>query len=486
MLLNKSRIFTEMEYLERVNIQMSSVFLVQNLRNRRADLHYTKNHHILYSYISDIIPGDYMYYSISKFLKSPYAKNISPADLKDLILLTEVFPFRVTDYVLSELIDWSDYRNDPIYRLTFPQIGMLSGEHLDLLNRVKSPEEKKQIINMIHHQCNPHPSGQRENIPCIGERTFKGIQHKYKETVLFFPAQGQTCHSYCTYCFRWAQFVNMEDIKFKSRNHQNLFDYLAFKRGVTDILFTGGDPLFMPNKTLFSYLNVILEPELNHVKNVRIGTKALSFYPQRFYGEHGEQLIKKLKLMIKRDKNVTIMAHFSHPRELETKHVIKAIKILRENGIVIRTQAPLIKGINDNADTWKEMWNKQVQMGMIPYYMFIERDTGAHHYFSVSLARAYRLFTDAYSKISGLAKTVRGPSMSTNPGKILINGIVELNGELRFSLKFIQARNPDLINKIFYAKFDETSTWIDELEIEPRMEFIGDDNMEYDEASEVA
>ena len=46
------------------------------------------------------------------------------------------------------------------------------------------------------------------------------MQHKYRETVLFFPSQGQTCHAYCTYCFRWAQFVGLDDLKFASREAQ--------------------------------------------------------------------------------------------------------------------------------------------------------------------------------------------------------------------------------------------------------------------------
>jgi hypothetical protein len=76
--------------------------------------------------------------------------------------------------------------------------------------------------------------------------------------------------------------------------------------------------------------------------------------------------------------------------------------------------------------------------------------------------------------------------MSTNPGKVLVNGVVEVDGELSFSLKFIQARNPELINKPFFAKYDEKATWLDELELEPRMEFIMNEDLGYDEASEVA
>ncbi len=100
---------------------------------------------------------------------------------------------------------------------------------------------------------------------------------------------------------------------------------------------------------------------------------------------------------------------------------------------------------------------------MVPYYMFIERDTGAHDYFAVPLAEAYYIFTEAYASVSGLSKTVRGPSMSAGPGKVLVVGIVEKYGEKQFILKLIQARNPDLINIPFFAKYDEKATWLDGL-----------------------
>ena len=105
-----------------------------------------------------------------------------------------------------------------------------------------------------------------------------------------------------------------------------------------------------------------------------------------------------------------------------------------------------------------------MELGMIPYYMFIERDTGAQNYFSVPLYKAYNIFTDAYSNISGLAKTVRGPSMSAYPGKVLVDGIIQLGEKKYFVLKYLQARDPEKINKPFLAHFDETATWLEELE----------------------
>ena len=82
------------------------------------------------------------------------------------------------------------------------------------------------------------------------------------------------------------------------------------------------------------------------------------------------------------------MAHFSHPRELEPDLVGTAVSRIRSTGAIIRTQAPLIRTINDDAETWRTMWRMHLRMGMVPYYMFVERDTGPQGYFAVSLAQA--------------------------------------------------------------------------------------------------
>ena len=44
------------------------------------------------------------------------------------------------------------------------------------------------------------------------------------------------------------------------------------------------------------------------------------------------------------------------------------------------------------------MWREQVQLGVVPYYMFVERDTGPRHYFEVPLARGLRIFNRAYAE----------------------------------------------------------------------------------------
>ncbi|WP_207945438.1 lysine 2,3-aminomutase [Actinomadura sp. 7K534] len=378
-----------------------------------------------------------------------------------------VLPFRTNAYVIEELIDWSAAPDDPIYRLVFPQEDMLPPEdvaHLsDLLRREAPKAEVEAAAHRVRMKLNPHPAGQMElNIPSFGDGKIPGMQHKYDETVLYFPKQGQTCHAYCTYCFRWAQFVGEADLKMAGDDVTALRDYIVSHPEVTSVLFTGGDAMIMGETVLRRYVEPLLE--LDQLESIRIGTKSLAYWPQKFVTDpDADDMLRLFEQVVASGKNLAFMAHFSHPRELEPLMVAEACRRIRDTGAIIRTQAPLIRTINDNAADWESMWRTQTRMGLVPYYMFVERDTGPQDYFAVPLAEAYDIFRDAYKNVSGLARTVRGPSMSATPGKVCVDGVVDLAGEKAFALHLIQCRDADLVGKPFYAQYDPNAVWLDDL-----------------------
>ncbi len=380
-----------------------------------------------------------------------------------------VLPFRVNDYVIEELIDWSHVPADPIYQLTFPQPEMLKPkDFLRMYRLVRSGSSEREIraaAREIQYKLNPHPAGQLElNVPVFDDEPVSGVQHKYGDTVLLFPTPGQTCHAYCTYCFRWPQFVGLDDLKFASREADAWRPYLEAHREVASVLLTGGDPMIMRAKVLRRYLEPLLDPAMDHVRSIRIGSKALAFWPQRFVNDpDADELLELFETVRRSGKHLAFMAHYSHPRELETLVARRAIGRLQETGAVIRSQAPLIRHVNDTVDDWAELWRQQVRLGIVPYYMFVERDTGAQHYFQVPLARAYAVFNGAFRQVSGLARTVRGPSMSALPGKVLVDGVATVQGERVFILKFLRGRDPLWVGRPFFARFDPDATWLDEL-----------------------
>ncbi len=400
--------------------------------------------------------------------KTPFWNRLTQGDREVVRVASQVLPFRTNAYVMEDLIDWSRVPQDPMYQLTFPQRGMLDPEVYrrirGLLDR-GDQEGLKAAVREVRLSLNPHPAGQlTHNVPFLDGRPVPGIQHKYDETVLFFPSQGQTCHAYCSYCFRWAQFVDLPEMKFQNREADHLVAYLKAHPEVSDVLITGGDPLIMKTRLLRRYVEPLLSDELEHVQNIRIGSKSPAYWPQRFVSdEDADDLLRLMEEVVASGRHLAIMGHYSHPVELSTPTAREAVRRIRAAGAEIRAQAPCIAHVNDDADTWADLWRSEVGQGIIPYYMFVERDTGAKNYFEVPLAEVYEIFRNAYRQVSGLARTVRGPSMSAFPGKVRVLGVSEIRGEKVFVLDLIQARNSDWVRRPFYARFDPRAAWLSQL-----------------------
>jgi KamA family protein len=401
--------------------------------------------------------------SIPQFQNLPHEERFAAK------VVSSVLPFKVNNYVIDELIDWDNIPDDPIFQLTFMQKDMLNEDQFsrvaDIVSKGLDTRDSKNIIEEIRLELNPHPAGQMTlNIPHINDEPVPGVQHKYRETVLIFPSRGQTCHAYCTFCFRWAQFIGSGDLKFATDKSMNYLAYLSTMKDVSDVLLTGGDPMIMNVKNLSSYIQPLLEPEFEHIRNIRIGTKSVAYWPYRFVTDSdADDILKLFENIVESGKHLTLMGHYNHWKELMPEVAQEAIKRIRNTGAQIRTQSPLIKHVNDNQSVWSTLWKEQVKLGCIPYYFFIERNTGAKEYFCVPLYRAYQIFKGAYKNVSGLARTVRGPSMSALPGKIAIEGVTELKGEKVFVLTLLQARNPEWVKKPFFAKYSEKATWLTDL-----------------------
>ncbi len=389
-------------------------------------------------------------------------------ELREAIeIVSHVLPFRTNRYVIDHLIDWERVPDDPIFQLTFPQRGMLPPEDyaalVGLVNAGAPQGEISALVERIRLRLNPQPAGQKtHNVPVLDGVRLPGLQHKYRETVLFFPKRGQTCHAYCSYCFRWAQFVRIKDIRFAATETHQLLEYLKRHPEVTDVLITGGDPMIMRTAALAEIIEPLLD--LDRLSSIRIGTKSVATWPQRFLTDHdADDVLRLFERVVESGKQLALMAHYSHPIELSTDQARDAIRRIRSSGANIRMQSPVARRINDDSSTWVEMWQKGVQLGCIPYYMFVVRDTGAREYFELPLARCLEIYASAYRRVSGLARTVRGPSMSAFAGKVNVEGRATIGNKDVFVLEFLQARNPELARRPFFALFDPKATWFDQL-----------------------
>lgn len=412
---------------------------------------------------------DYIAYMLHNFRDIPQIKELTDEQIHDIEIVGTVLPFKTNNYVIDNLIDWSKVPDDPMFIQTFPQKDMLLPEHYERMESVlKATTDKAEIkkaADEIRMQLNPHPAGQIEyNVPSLYDNLLLGMQHKYRETVLFFPSKGQSCHAYCTFCFRWPQFVGLNELKFASNDAEILAKYVAEHPEVTDVLFTGGDPLLMKTSILATYIRPLLEANLPNVRNIRIGTKALAYWPFRFLTDNdADDLLDLFREIKASGRHLAFMAHFNHPAELEGDAVKNALTRVLETGAMIRTQSPLLRHINDSPEVWAELWRKQVALNCIPYYMFVARDTGAQHYFGVPLVEAWQIYRKAYQSVSGICRSVRGPSMSCLPGKVQVLGVSEVQGKKVLTFRMIQGRNPDWVARPFHAEYDERATWFSDL-----------------------
>ncbi|HWO60425.1 MAG TPA: lysine 2,3-aminomutase [Umezawaea sp.] len=385
-----------------------------------------------------------------------------PPDVRESMRrVSLVLPFRVNDYVLDHLVDWTSVPDDPMFQLTFPQPGMLSDEDDRRLATVTG-SALREAVDDIRSRLNPHPSAQWSNVPVQGGAAVPGLQHKYRETVLYFPRQGQTCHAYCTYCFRWAQFIGDPGLRFAAADPSGLITYLRAHPEVHDVLVTGGDPMVMSAERLRDHLVPLLS--VPTVRTIRIGTKSVAYWPQRFTtDDDADEVARLFEDVVASGRQLAVMAHFSHPRELGTDLARRALRRISATGAEIYCQAPLIAHVNDDPAVVSELWRAESSMGAVPYYLFVARDTGPHEYFKVPLARAVDVFRTAYRTVPGLARTVRGPVMSAASGKVVVDGA---EGGY-FQLRMVQARDPGLVGRPFRAHHSATAAWLDELDLAP-------------------
>jgi L-lysine 2,3-aminomutase len=390
-------------------------------------------------------------------------------DLREAVkVVSLVLPFRTNRYVVDRLIDWDRVPDDPMFQLTFPNRGMLERDHyVQMRDLVRAGADKGTLeaaTNRIRLELNPHPNGQvTHNVPELDGEPVRGAQHKYRETILFFPRHAQTCHAFCTFCFRWAQFAGFEDLRFACGAVDRLVRYLRRHREVTDVLITGGDPMVMTAALFRRYVEPILDVE--SIRTIRIGTKAPAYWPQRFVSDpDAHDLLRFFEEIVAAGKHLAVMGHYTHPAELRPGVAREAIRRIRDTGATMRMQGPLVRHVNDDSDAWVRMWRAGVQLGVVPYYMFVARNTGPRRHFELPLVRCWRIFRGAYQRVSGLSRTVRGPSMSCFPGKCHILGVTEVGGRRAFVLQFLQARDPDLVRRPFFARYDPEATWYDELE----------------------
>ena len=308
--------------------------------------------------------------------------NVSPEEEEAIETLDT--RWGTTPYYAS-LMDKND-PNCPIRRMVIPSM--------------EENENKYGIPNYLIFKEN------REATDRFGENGKRPdcLARQYDDRVAFVVTD--ICASYCRYCFRREAVIDQE-LHLRFDVDEGL-EWIREHKEIRDVLMTGGDPLMLSdeeNEYLIDRLR-----EIPHIEMIRIHTKMPNTCPHR--------ITKNLLEMLGREHNIPIWlnVHFSHPREITDK-TRKVIWDLLRTGINVGNQGVLLKGINDDVDTFRELHQKLLSVRIRPYYMFHCQQAPGIDHFRTPIEKGAELIRDGIrGHTSGLAQPMY--VISSNVGKI--------------------------------------------------------------------
>lgn len=342
--------------------------------------------------------------------------GLAPKEREKMETVTELFPFRSNEYYLS-LIDWKD-GHDPLKKIVIPDLRELK-------------------------------TGGSADPSCEKDYTKQpGLQHKYNQTGLLLLTD--VCGGICRFCFRKRLFMSCERETVKDVSDN--IGYIREHREITNVLLTGGDPLTLNTRHLESVLRELRE--IPHVNIIRIGSKMLAYNPYRILND--PDLLTVLSRYSTPEKRIYLMAHFNHPREL-TEVSREAAEALRNAGVVVVNQTPILNGINHEPETLTTLFRQLSFAGISPYYVFQCRPTTGNQFFQVPVEQSYEILQKSWHACSGLAKRARFV-MSHATGKIEVVG----KSAGHVFMRYHQAADPKNIGRFMVFHSNPIARWFDD------------------------
>lgn len=294
--------------------------------------------------------------------------GVTPRDLFREIeagLLKVGMSIRLNPYTIC-LVDWSKAETDPIRRQFLPMASELEDDHPCL------------VIDSLQEQ-NHSP--------------VQGLVHRYPDKVLFLVTS--VCPVYCQYCTRSyavgmdTPLVQKEHVT-SAKNWVASLDYIRDHPQIEDVVVSGGDVSRLKAVHIRELGNALLD--IDHVRRIRFATKAISVQPMKFLSDQdwAGALLEVVDCGRKMFKDVCIHTHFNHPHEV-TPMVEQVMRRLHENGVVVRNQAVLLRGVNDDTETLRALIKTLGRVNIHPYYIYLCDMVKGTEHFRVPLPTAQRL-----------------------------------------------------------------------------------------------
>ncbi len=234
-----------------------------------------------------------------------------------------------------------------------------------------------------------------------------GLVHRYPDRVLFLVTDR--CAAYCRYCTRSRMVSNSQGYDFHPQI-EAAFEYLESNENIRDVLLSGGDPLLLSDNKIDRLLGRL--QQIEHIQFIRIGSRIPVFLPQR--------ITPALCQILTRHEPVWMSIHVNHPLEC-TWELKEACARLARAGVPLGNQSVLLKGVNDDIETMKDLVHRLLQMRVRPYYLYqLDAITGSSH-FKVDIEKGIEIIRGLQGHTSGYAIPQYVIDAPKGGGKIPIN-----------------------------------------------------------------
>jgi lysine 2,3-aminomutase len=292
---------------------------------------------------------------------------------------------------LRDLLPFSDAELETIgaleaeYKLAIPPYYFSLIDQADPLD----PIRLQSVTSSLEAE---NPSGYELEDPLDEDKDspVPGLTHRYPDRVLLVSTH--VCTMYCRFCTRKRTTMVRDGWDAVGRDDERMIEYIREHTEIKDVIVSGGDPLTLPPAKLKFFLDNLRD--IPHVDVIRIGTRVPVTLPQKLFDP------SLIDLLASAEK-VWIQTHFNHPREI-TPETERACKLLLRAGMPVNNHTVLLKGVNDDLDTMRELMRGLLRIKVRPYYIFhCDPVIGAGH-FRTSIWKGLEIMEGLRGHMSGL------------------------------------------------------------------------------------
>jgi len=298
----------------------------------------------------------------------------------------ENYPIRINSYFMGQIKG----PNDPLWKQVVPTL-----EELD---------------DFIQEDLISDPLNEEGDMP-VPE-----LVHRYPDRVLLMI--NNQCPVVCRFCTRKRK-IGFPGIVTRETLRQGI-EYIRNNPKIRDVIMSGGDPLLVPDKELDRILSELRS--IPHLEIIRVGTRVPGTLPAR--------ITEKLCSILKKYHPLYFNMHFNHPSEL-TPEVEKVCAMLADIGIPLGSQTVLLKGVNDDSKTMKELMQKLLKNRIKPYYIYQADMTEGTDHLRTSVQKGLDIMKDLMGYTSGMAVPYYVIDAPGGGGKVrlLPNSVIEHTGD---------------------------------------------------------